>query len=64
MRWIYGQRVYEERVRKCWFAIWPISISGETRWLEWVNVEFWNEPYFTGDGYTAFRYTPSRFVNE
>lgn len=24
--------------KKTFFAIWPVTINGETRWLEWVTV--------------------------
>jgi hypothetical protein len=23
-----------------WFAFWPVTVKGETRWLEWVAVEY------------------------
>jgi hypothetical protein len=28
-----------DNVTKSWFALWPVTIGLETRWLEWVTVD-------------------------
>ncbi len=43
MRWTKPKEGKEKIKRK--FAILPISIDGETRWLEWVTVRY---VYYSG----------------
>ncbi|MFN9367401.1 MAG: hypothetical protein ACK6CT_01345 [Planctomycetia bacterium] len=40
MRWTMKNRPAEGNVVGQWFALWPFTVGGETRWLEWVAVEF------------------------
>jgi hypothetical protein len=65
MRWVFFQtsRPRQNVVRR-WFAILPVSIGAETRWLEWVAAEFADSPYFSGEGYTGYSYKAVRFVDE
>jgi hypothetical protein len=65
MRWLSlsASRPRPKVVRR-WFAVLPVSISGETRWLEWVAAEFYDAPYFAGGGFTQYMYKPVRFVDE
>jgi hypothetical protein len=44
-----------------WFALWPVTINGETRWLECVTVEF---SYFAGHLTAMPGWFPKSFVNE
>ncbi|NBW21876.1 MAG: hypothetical protein EBR82_79370 [Caulobacteraceae bacterium] len=40
MRWKMIDRPAEGNTISQWFAFWPITVGGETRWLEWVAVEY------------------------
>lgn len=64
MRWTKSDAQRPDSIVRSWFAIWPVTLQGETRWLEWVAVEYRDSPYFTGDGYTAYSYRPIRFIEE
>ena len=35
---------YGQKKTKSWFALFPITINGETRWLERVTVQFFYSP--------------------
>jgi hypothetical protein len=65
MRWSSSSpdRQRPNLVRR-WFALWPVTVGGETRWLERVTVEYQDSPYFFGEGYTGYRYKRIRFVDE
>jgi hypothetical protein len=65
MRWSsFSTSRPRPNVVRRWFAILPVSIGGETRWLEWVAAEFTDTPYFAGEGFTEYSYEPVRFVDE
>jgi hypothetical protein len=40
MRWKMIDRPADGNEVSQWFAFWPVTIGGETRWLEWVAVEY------------------------
>jgi len=40
MRWKMIDRPADGNEVSQWFAIWPVTVGGETRWLEWVAVEY------------------------
>jgi len=40
MRWTMKDRPAEGNTVMQWFALMPFTVGGETRWLEWVAVEF------------------------
>ena len=64
MRWSFSLSRPKPNVVRRWFAILPVSIGDETRWLEWVAVEFADLPHYAGDGYYDFSYERVRFINE
>ena len=51
MRWIEPKNG-DIKIKKK-FAILPIAIKGEARWLEWVTVKYryWISEYGTGSGW-------------
>ena len=40
MRWKMQDRPADGNTVRQWFALWPVTVGGETRWLEWVAVEY------------------------
>jgi hypothetical protein len=40
MRWNMKARPADGNEVRQWFAVLPYTIGGETRWLEWVAVEY------------------------
>ena len=40
MRWGVTDRPVKGNEVSQWFAFWPVTVKGETRWLEWVAVEY------------------------
>jgi hypothetical protein len=40
MRWKMLDRPADGNEVSQWFAFWPVTVGGETRWLEWVAVEY------------------------
>ena len=40
MRWNMIDRPADGNEVNQWFALWPVTVGGETRWLEWVAVEY------------------------
>lgn len=55
-----SKRENYKTIRKTWFALLPVTVNGETRWLERVTVEgyYWFGPIF-GNWY----WEPQRFVD-
>jgi hypothetical protein len=42
-----------------WFAMWPVTIGNETRWLERVTVEY---QWFSGYLYAEAEWIPKQFL--
>ena len=40
MRWKMIDRPADGNEVSQWFAVLPVTVGGETRWLEWVAVEY------------------------
>ena len=40
MRWKIIDKPADGNTISQWFAFWPVTVGGETRWLEWVAVEY------------------------
>ena len=50
-----------QRTKFLWF---PVSINGETRWLERATIEYESYQFFdTTSGYDGIAWRPLRFVN-
>jgi len=53
-----GKKDGERTIRK-WFALFPINIKGDKRWLEIVHVEgYWWEGAVTGWHWKSERFLP------
>lgn len=66
MRWIEPRPGDEKIVKK--FALFPITICEETRWLEWVTIKYVYRSYahtdMYGDRYLAYRWSKETFIDE
>ena len=58
------QPVYNEKRERKWFAILPVKIEREVRWLETVHVKQVYQIEFGDDGYLKAKYWyNSHFLN-
>ena len=46
-----------QRMKRTWFALFPVTVNGETRWLEKVTVEY----YY--DGVIKNEWRPQYFID-
>jgi len=68
MRWIVPSSKDIKIKRK--FALLPITIGKETRWLEWVTIQYWFSDFdrqvdpVTHRSYRAYGWIKEKFIDE
>lgn len=61
MRWFRVKNHGSDKVVKRWFAVFPVTIGDETRWMEWVSVEY-RAVFYVGKDAIQHGEHPVRFL--
>ena len=62
MRWFICKNHSGDKFVKRWYALWPVTVKGETRWLEWVAVEY-RRVFYVGKDHIQHGEQAVRFVS-
>jgi hypothetical protein len=61
MRWFICKNHSCEKFVKRWYALWPVTVKRETRWMEWVSVEY-RRVFYVGKDHIKHGEQAVRFV--